>query len=770
MVFFSMRFGCSGFVLVLGLALVLLPPASPASASTVFWTGASGLDGNWGTDNGGLTNWSGNTVPNFFGDDLVFNQPPASAFFTNNNDMSLAFLNSLSLSSTTANWSINGNLIELQGGASAITNNGGTNAIGNIKLNNALNTALGSTITSSSGALTLDGVLNANSQPLTLTGAGTLNIAANLTGAGTVASSAGTTNFNSGFLGTVPALDVTAGTTRVNSGAAGLITTLNSSGGATWIDTNTVGTVNAQAGGSVHLTGNVGTLNATGGTVNATAGTIGNLSLPSGTPDVTIGPAATVTNASVVAGTATFNSTAPVGALSTGGGTTNLNAAVGALSTGGGQVNIGPGVTAANAALGAASAVKADTSGNPLRVSSQLATGAGSFAWTPAPGGGAAFTVTGTNIANDGNPRIMTLTGGTLKAGGNPNSIAVHWSNYDNYNVNNVPVNYKTPQGVSNITGIDGVVPQSSWTNIGTKWYGVDDPNTNLVDNKGVPTTAAVGVVATGGGTHWWVTGPTAGLSNLLVGPWGGDGSGTGAGSAIPNVITGIPSSYSTYKIIAYANPPYPGQHDVWLDSNPASSNSANPPVAGSLYWFSQTPAPSAFVQMTNNTDNTLSPAGNYVVYSGLTGPAQTLWIDGLGGATNQAFTGFQIVDTSTIPNLDVPQTTIAVTVSSTLEVTQGVGTFGDMQVSGGQTLSLGGKVAAKTVSGAGSTSVLANSSLTADSIVQNTLSIGAGATVTIRETAGGSVSAVPEPGTWALLIAGAACCLPLLRRLRCAK
>jgi fibronectin-binding autotransporter adhesin len=53
---------------------------------------------------------------------------------------------------------------------------------------------------------------------------------------------------------------------------------------------------------------------------------------------------------------------------------------------------------------------------------------------------------------------------------------------------------------------------------------------------------------------------------------------------------------------------------------------------------------------------------------------------------------------------------------------------------------------------GTGSTSVAASASLTADSIVQGTLSIGAGATVTIRETTGGSVSSVPEPGTWILI------------------
>jgi autotransporter-associated beta strand protein len=70
-------------------------------------------------------------------------------------------------------------------------------------------------------------------------------------------------------------------------------------------------------------------------------------------------------------------------------------------------------------------------------------------------------------------------------------------------------------------------------------------------------------------------------------------------------------------------------------------------------------------------------------------------------------------------------------------------------------------------ISGLGSTSV--NGSLTATSIVQNTLSIGAGGSVTIREIplVAGSANAVPEPSTLALLIAGAAGLLVFARRRR---
>ena len=79
------------------------------------------------------------------------------------------------------------------------------------------------------------------------------------------------------------------------------------------------------------------------------------------------------------------------------------------------------------------------------------------------------------------------------------------------------------------------------------------------------------------------------------------------------------------------------------------------------------------------------------------------------------------------------------------------------------------GPVQVDSLTGTGTTVV--HSSLTADSIVQNTLTIGAGGSVTIRETAGAAsgtnVNAVPEPGLWVLLCAGAAFLLPLWRRAR---
>ncbi len=225
---------------------------------------------------------------------------------------------------------------------------------------------------------------------------------------------------------------------------------------------------------------------------------------------------------------------------------------------------------------------------------------------------------------------VALLLAGTAQA----QSIAVHLSDYAGNGYSGITAG--TPDGIQ--------LPDSSWnanwTNVSVNWF--SGGASNLQDNTGTPTTAAVSVVANSCGTYWWVNGPSAGVDNLLEGPWGGV---SGGAEAIPDVITGIP--YANYEIIAYANPPYTGNHDIWLDSNPASSNAYNTPVAGSQYYFSQDSH--AFDMMANNTDDTSFPAGNTVVWSGLSGSNQTLWVGGLGGATNEGITGFEIVNTPEI-------------------------------------------------------------------------------------------------------------------------
>ena len=83
-----------------------------------------------------------------------------------------------------------------------------------------------------------------------------------------------------------------------------------------------------------------------------------------------------------------------------------------------------------------------------------------------------------------------------------------------------------------------------------------------------------------------------------------------------------------------------------------------------------------------------------------------------------------------------------------------------------GDTTVKAGALEATTISGPGNTIVAAGASLTATSIVQNTLTIGAGGSVTIRETTGaGNASPVPEPGTWVLIGVGLLSLLAFRRR-----
>jgi len=90
--------------------------------------------------------------------------------------------------------------------------------------------------------------------------------------------------------------------------------------------------------------------------------------------------------------------------------------------------------------------------------------------------------------------------------------------------------------------------------------------------------------------------------------------------------------------------------------------------------------------------------------------------------------------------------------------------TLGDVTTSSAATLGIEGTIAAARIDGSGAT--LVAGTLTADSIVQDNLAIGAGGAVVIRETVQ-NVHAVPEPGVLALLATGAAAAVPAAWRRR---
>ncbi len=148
------------------------------------------------------------------------------------------------------------------------------------------------------------------------------------------------------------------------------------------------------------------------------------------------------------------------------------------------------------------------------------------------------------------------------------------------------------------------------------------------------------------------------------MGPGGGNGD-------LASAITGIP--YSSYEIIAYANDTNGAANmNMWLDGNPASSNSTNAPRAGTNVYFAATVNTStghltSFAPITNTTAGTY-PAGNYTVWTGLSGSSQTIWLQNDGGDGNVGITGFEIVSSAGPASVDLPATAVSATSSSTLD------------------------------------------------------------------------------------------------------
>ena len=137
-------------------------------------------------------------------------------------------------------------------------------------------------------------------------------------------------------------------------------------------------------------------------------------------------------------------------------------------------------------------------------------------------------------------------------------------------------------------------------------------------------------------------------------------------------------------------------------------------------------------------TDVNLTLTGNITGAGGITKSGTAILI--LAGTQN--FSGATTINTGTL-QLSGSGTIGDVANPTTLEVLNGSHTVGN-------------------VTGAGSMSVDAGASLTAMSVAQNTITIGPGATLTIAAIPGGpsasfpSISPVPEPSTWAMLMLAA--------------
>ena len=396
----------------------------------------------------------------------------------------------------------------------------------------------------------------------------------------------------------------------------------------------------------------VATFNVNVGGVTLSGGSVGTFNHNMGTS--TIGAAETVASTNVNAGTLTFSSTRANGTLALPAGSTGT-VIVGAAS--GGRLP-----TVAIADFSNTPSTGTVNATHPLAITSALKFPGGT---TATLSNGTLFTASGANLANPSTPSTLGIGGGTLKFAvpTTTQSIAVHWSGYGS-------------SDYSGITGADGLVSQSNWTNVSPNWY--SGSASNLISSTGYATSAAVTcTLPAAAGTYWSALGPTAGVDNLLVGPGGGNGNQNGgANGAIPNAITGIP--YSSYEIIGYLNSyeSASGDYAVWLDGNSSNAKSTNMPASGSRYYYSPTWTNSTgFVLMTNNSNSSTYRAGNTVVWTGLTGSSQVLWTEGWSasgandGYTNEGVTGFQIVNTAPAATaIDLPATAVSATSSSALD------------------------------------------------------------------------------------------------------
>jgi fibronectin-binding autotransporter adhesin len=166
-----------------------------------------------------------------------------------------------------------------------------------------------------------------------------------------------------------------------------------------------------------------------------------------------------------------------------------------------------------------------------------------------------------------------------------------------------------------------------------------------------------------------------------------------------------------------------------------------------------------------NGSGNTLSLTGPVVQL-----PASTLtggsWIANANSTLNIASAGNILANQGTvilngagsqfanIDSINDNQGSFSVEGGRSFTTAGNLANSGTLLVDGGGTFSVTGDL-----TGTGNTTVAASSQMYADSIVQDTITLGAGATLTIRAISGGptagagGISPVPEPGVWLLVL-----------------
>ena len=186
-----------------------------------------------------------------------------------------------------------------------------------------------------------------------------------------------------------------------------------------------------------------------------------------------------------------------------------------------------------------------------------------------------------------------------------------------------------------------------------------------------------------------------------------------------------------------------------------ATASDTTPNPAGQLFMTSTLTAANVeaggAVIDTNGFDVTIAQALAHDAALGTTpdgglkknGAINTLTLTGINTYTGNTTINDGILELASTGQLATASAIATSAVTATFQVNGGLHTVG-------------------TISGIGNTNLLAGSDLTATSVTQGTLTIGAGATMTIAAIPGGplagmaSISVVPEPATWAMLLLAA--------------
>jgi autotransporter-associated beta strand protein len=217
--------------------------------------------------------------------------------------------------------------------------------------------------------------------------------------------------------------------------------------------------------------------------------------------------------------------------------------------------------------------------------------------------------------------------------------------------------------------------------------------------------------------------------------------------------LSGATRTLGDMEMEGYASTKIQGSGSIVFDNGSSSTAFLNVNAGASVQNNEIVPA----VALTSDLQITIASNADQLLFSGPISGLGALKVSGSGkvilGGTNTYSGG-------TVVNGGVLQVGSANGLLSGNDVTVGAGGTLLLDIGASNSINLG------RIDGTGDMTI-ATGSLAVDSICQDTLTIGAGASVVIRPTGAGQASEVPEPGTIALLVTGCLCLLTVFSRRR---